>query len=46
MIKNTITKFNVPYIKQAMIDTMSLHTVTLSQNAYGNYALQVALEVA
>lgn len=32
-------------MKQPMIDTMSANVVILSQNAYGNYALQVALEV-
>jgi hypothetical protein len=44
VIKNTIKKFNVPEIKYKMINILSSDVILLSQNAYGNYALQVALE--
>jgi hypothetical protein len=32
-------------MKSKMIEAMSWNVVVLSQNAYGNYALQVALDV-
>lgn len=44
LIKTTIQRFNIPEMKNLMIEAMSKHVVALSQNAYGNYALQVALE--
>eukprot|EP00347_Sterkiella_histriomuscorum_P010240 403377054 len=44
VIKNTIKKFNVPEIKYKMINLLSKDVILLCQNAYGNYALQVALE--
>ena len=46
VIKNTISRFYHPDVKDQMIAAISTHTIQLSQNAYGNYALQVALEVS
>ncbi len=45
VVKTCISKFNVEGLKIRMIDQLAINVVNLAQNAYGNYALQVALEV-
>ena len=45
VVKTFIAKFQEPKFKQDLILGLSEHAVLLSQNAYGNYAMQVALEV-